>query len=81
MIVNARNGDPDRVAIGLASHGSWPNLRPAALWVFFLAPRPVLLSLSLSHSISLSLLNDKKKEEEQMEELSARRTKWERRRK
>ena len=61
MIVGAEEDDPERVAVGLASCGS----RLATLWV---TSRPTASSavglLSFSQTISLSLLNDKKKEVE-----------------
>jgi hypothetical protein len=58
----AREGDPKRVAVGLASYGSRPDPRPTAPWV---TAKPTASSavglLSFSRTISLSLLNDKKK--------------------
>jgi hypothetical protein len=50
----------------------WVTARPTASSAMGL--------LSFSQTISLSLLNDKKKEEEEWERLSAGRKKWERRR-
>jgi hypothetical protein len=77
----ARKGDPERVVVGLASHGSRLDPWPTVSWV---KARPTASSavglLLFSQTISHSLLNDTKKEEEEWERLSARRKKWERRR-